>query len=66
MTSLSGCNNNEITKIYILGYFCAGVGRDRVTGGQLLHFLQLAWAINFDLAGDFGTPVITFSCTGIE
>ena len=25
---LSGCNNNEITKIYFLGYFCAGLGRD--------------------------------------
>jgi hypothetical protein len=57
----AGCNNNDITEAYNLGYQCAGSGRDQATGWGSFNFLQLAWAINFDLAGDFGEPVITFS-----
>jgi pro-kumamolisin-like protein/Big-like domain-containing protein len=57
----SGCNNNDVTEAYHLGFQCAGPGRDQVTGWGSFNFLQLAWAINFDLAGDFGAPAITFS-----
>jgi hypothetical protein len=57
----SGCNNNDVTIADHLSFFCAGPGRDEVTGWGSFNFLQLAWAINFDLAGDFGTPSIDFT-----
>ena len=56
-----GCNANDITREYNLGYFCTGPGRDQVTGWGSFNFLQLAWAINFDLVGDFGAPVVNFT-----
>lgn len=56
-----GCNNNDITHTYGLGYFCAGTGYDEVTGWGSNNMLQLAWAINAYQAGDFGAPVVTFS-----
>jgi hypothetical protein len=57
----AGCNSNNITSEYGLNYYCAGPGRDQVTGWGSFNFLQLAWAINFDLVGDFGEPVVNFS-----
>jgi photosystem II stability/assembly factor-like uncharacterized protein len=57
----SGCNNNDITSTYGLGYYCAATGYDAVTGWGSINFLQLSWAINTYRAGDFGGPVISFS-----
>jgi hypothetical protein len=57
----SGCNNNDVTIANHLNFFCAGPGRDQVTGWGSFNFLQLAWAINFDVAGDFGAPNINFT-----
>lgn len=58
---MSGCNNNDVTEAHNLTAFCAGPGRDQVTGWGSFNFLQLAWAINFDLVGDFGVPMANFS-----
>ena len=57
----SGCNNNDVTAQYGLIYFCAGQGRDQVTGWGSFNFLQLAWAINTYRAADFSAPVVTFA-----
>jgi len=57
----SGCNNNDITEKYHLSYFCAGPGYDRVTGWGSANMLQLAWTINYFLAGDGGGPSADFS-----
>jgi hypothetical protein len=57
----SGCNSNDITAAYNLGYYCAGTGYDLVTGWGSANMLQLAWAINTYRAGDFGAPVANFS-----
>ncbi len=56
-----GCNNNDITDLYGLKYYCAGVGYDQVTGWGSANMFQLAWAINFYRAGDLGAPVASFS-----
>jgi hypothetical protein len=58
---LSGCNSNDVTLEYGLGYYCAGYGWDFVTGWGSANMLQLAWSINTYLAGDFGAPAVTFS-----
>lgn len=57
----SGCNSNDITAAYGLGYYCAGTGYDAVTGWGTPNMLQLAWAFNTYMAGDFGAPSITFT-----
>jgi subtilase family serine protease len=57
----SGCNNNDVTSAYGLGYNCAGAGYDLVTGWGSFNMLQLAWAINTYRAGDFGAPAVYFS-----
>ena len=57
----SGCNNNDITALYGLGYYCAGIGYDMVTGWGSVNMFQLAWAINTYQAGDFGAPTATFA-----
>jgi hypothetical protein len=57
----SGCNLNDVTIANHLTPFCAGPGRDEVTGWGSFNFLQLAWAVMFDLAGDFGEPLVNFS-----
>jgi hypothetical protein len=57
----SGCNLNDVTIANHLTAFCAGPGRDEVTGWGSFNFLQLVWAVMFDLAGDSGEPTITFS-----
>ena len=46
----SGCNTNDITAFYGLGYYCAGAGFDEVTGWGSMNALQLAWAINWENA----------------
>jgi hypothetical protein len=58
---LSGCNSNDITAEYGLGYYCAGGGYDEVTGWGSANMLQLAWAINTYRAADFGAPGANFS-----
>ncbi len=57
----SGCNNNDITAAYDLGYYCAGAGYDAVTGWGSFNALQLAWGINTYALGDFVGPTITFT-----
>jgi len=57
----SGCNNNDITQLYGLNYFCASNGYDMVTGWGSANMLQLAWAINNYLAGDSSGPSVSFS-----
>lgn len=57
----SGCNNNDITHKYGLSYFCAGAGYDRVTGWGSVNMFQLAWTINFSLAGDGEGPAVDLS-----
>jgi kumamolisin len=57
----SGCNSNDATVADSLAYFCAGTGYDEVTGWGTANMLQLAWAINTYLAGDFGAPDVNFS-----
>ncbi|MGD0931220.1 MAG: protease pro-enzyme activation domain-containing protein [Candidatus Korobacteraceae bacterium] len=57
----SGCNNNDITKKYHLSYFCASPWYDRVTGWGSANMLQLAWTINYFLAGDGAGPPAAFT-----
>jgi hypothetical protein len=57
----TGCNNNDITAQYSLGYFCAHTGYDALTGWGSFNALQLAWAINTYHLGDFVGPTVTFS-----
>jgi hypothetical protein len=56
-----GCNNNDITQEFGLGYWCAEPGYDPVTGWGSVNALQLSWAINAWWVGDFGDPYVTFS-----
>jgi hypothetical protein len=57
----SGCNDNDVTASYGLGYYCAVTGYDAVTGWGSFNALQLAWSTNTYMAGDFGAPVVTYS-----
>jgi len=57
----TGCNSNDITAYYGLGYYCAGTGYDAVTGWGSFNALQLSWAISTYYAGDFAAPVVHFS-----
>ena len=57
----SGCNSNDITAEYGLGYYCAGSGWDAVTGWGSANLLQLAYAINWFHAAADGAPVVNFS-----
>ena len=56
-----GCNSNDITALYKLGYYCAGPGYDEVTGWGSANMLQLAWAINWELAPANGIPYLTYT-----
>ena len=56
-----GCNNNDITQQYGLYYYCANAGYDRATGWGSPNMLQLAWAINYMLAGDQGGTSVFLS-----
>jgi hypothetical protein len=52
-----GCNSNDISLNNSLApFYCAGPGYDVVTGLGSANMLQLAWAINYSAAGDFGPP----------
>jgi hypothetical protein len=57
----SGCNSNDITAANKYTAFCTGTGYDSVTGWGTANMLQLSWAINTYIAGDFGSPVANFS-----
>jgi hypothetical protein len=57
----TGCNNNDVTAFYGLGYYCAGSGYDMVTGWGSINALQLSWAINTYRAADFGAPLAAFT-----
>jgi len=57
----SGCNSNDDTNYWGIGYYCAGSGYDLVTGWGSFNALQLAWGFNTYDLGDFGAPKITFS-----
>jgi hypothetical protein len=57
----SGCNDNNITSMYGLGYYCAGTGWDAVTGLGMYNFLQLAWAINWEHVPPDNFPTVTFT-----
>ena len=57
----SGCNSNDITALLSLTFYCAGPGYDLVTGWGTANMLQLSWAINSFLAGDFSPPAVNFS-----
>ena len=58
---VSGCNNNDFTAFYGLGYYCAGPGYDRVTGWGSINMLQMAWTINWRSVAESGAPFVTFS-----
>jgi hypothetical protein len=58
---MSGCNSNDITLKYGLTPYCAGPGFDETTGWGSANMLQLAWALNWSLAGSRAGPSITFS-----
>lgn len=57
----SGCNNNDITAYYGLGYYCAAPGRDLVTGWGSFNMLQLGWAFNWYHVPGYTYPTVTFS-----
>ncbi|HUD64481.1 MAG TPA: Ig-like domain repeat protein [Candidatus Sulfotelmatobacter sp.] len=57
----SGCNNNDVTTFYGLGYYCAGTGYDEVTGWGSANMLQLAWGINWYSSPAIGSPSVNFS-----
>jgi subtilase family serine protease len=56
----SGCNDNDVTAYYSLGYYCAGTGFDQVTGWGSANMLQLAWAINWYSAAAAAAPAVSF------
>jgi subtilase family serine protease len=62
----SGCNNNDITTLYGLGYYCAGTGYDEVTGWGSANMLQLAWGINWYSAPAIGSPAVSFTGPAIN
>ena len=62
----SGCNNNDITTYYGLGYYCAGWGYDEVTGWGSANMLQLAWSINWFSTIYIGAPSVTFTGPAIN
>jgi hypothetical protein len=56
-----GCNNNDVTQQLHLQYFCSAPGYDQVTGWGSANMFQLAWSINYALAGDGAGPSVSFS-----
>ena len=57
----SGCNSNDITQRLHLHYYCAAPGYDQVTGWGSANMFQLAWSINYLLAGDNQGPSISIT-----
>jgi hypothetical protein len=56
-----GCNSNGVTIEFGLKAYCAKKGYDQATGWGSANMLQLAWAINWELAPANGIPYVTFS-----
>jgi pro-kumamolisin-like protein/Big-like domain-containing protein len=57
----AGCASNDITINNSFAiFFCATPGYDFATGLGSANMLQLAWAINYSAAGDFGPPQAQF------
>lgn len=56
-----GCNNNDVTSFYGLGYYCAGTGWDAVTGWGSANMLQLAWAVNWYHIPGYTYPKVAFT-----
>jgi subtilase family serine protease len=62
----SGCNNNDVTAFYGLGYYCAGPGYDEVTGWGSANMLQLAWGINWYSSPAIGSPSVNFTGPAVK
>ncbi len=58
---VAGCNNNDITVEYGLGYYCAATGYDAVTGWGSFNALQMAWMLNWNDFAQYGDPYVSFS-----
>jgi hypothetical protein len=56
----SGCNSNDITLAYGLGFYCAQSGYDLATGWGSANMLQLAWGLNWAVAATGAAPTVTF------
>jgi len=56
-----GCNSNDITAKYHLTPYCSKVGLDQTTGWGSANMLQLAWAINWNVATSNGIPTIAYT-----
>jgi hypothetical protein len=57
----NGCNSNDVNISDPSSFYCATPGYDLATGLGSANMLQLAWAINYNAAGDFGPPSVKFS-----
>jgi len=57
----SGCNSNDITDLYGLGYYCAASGYDAITGWGSFNALQLSWTISSYYAGSYVNPTVTIT-----
>jgi len=62
----SGCNSNDVTVQFDLGYYCAVSGFSQVTGWGSANMLQLAWAMNWYISGSDGAPSIAFGGPAIN
>ena len=57
-----GCNSNDVTiNNHLTTYYCAVPGYDFATGLGSVNMLQLAWEINYGIAGDLGPPEVRFN-----
>ena len=56
-----GCNSNDITALYHLTPYCAKPGLDQTTGFGSANMLQLAWAINWNVATSNGSPTVAYT-----
>lgn len=59
-----GCNSNDVTAFYGVGFYCAGPGWDAVTGWGSANMLQLSWLVNDYVTGDADSPEVHFSGPG--
>jgi hypothetical protein len=57
----TGCNGNYYAALYELQIYCANPGYDNVSGWGSFNALDLAWEINWYLAGNELRPTITFT-----
>jgi hypothetical protein len=63
---VSGCNDNDITVEYGLGYYCAVAGYDLVTGWGSFNALQMAWMLNWYDFREAGNPSVSFTGPAIN